>query len=186
LGVQAFRSAAQQHRIARLQAQCGGIRADIRPALVDHADHADRRRDAADMQPVRLRPVGQRAAERIGQSGDILDALRHRRDARLGQRQAVTECRGGRTLRHIDRIGGQDRRRGVTNGCRHRDQRGVALAFAAARQHPRRLPCGQRRALQVLGRLAVDMHRHALPAASVPRHRSRANVVTTAPGRRDG
>ena len=72
--VRAVRPAAQDDRVARLQAQRRGVRADIRPAFVDHADHADRGRDALDAQPVRPGPVGQRALQRVRQRGDFLQA----------------------------------------------------------------------------------------------------------------
>ena len=91
--VQAFRAAAQDHRVAGLQAEAGGVGADIRAALVDHADHADRRGDALDAQPVRPRPVGQHAAERIGQRGNVVEAVGHGLDARGGQHQPVAEGR---------------------------------------------------------------------------------------------
>ena len=36
------RAAPQQHRVARLQADAGGVGGDVGPGLVDHADHAER------------------------------------------------------------------------------------------------------------------------------------------------
>ena len=104
----AFRAAAQDHRVARLQADAGGVGADIRAAFVDHADHADRRGDALDAQPVRPRPVGQRAAERIGQQRDVFQALGHRLDARLVQRKPIAECGGAGAGGEVGGVGGQD------------------------------------------------------------------------------
>ena len=109
--VHAFRTAAQDHRVARLQADAGGIGADIRPAFVDHADHADRRGDALDAQAVRPRPVGQRAAERIGQLRDVLQPFGHGIDARFGQREPVAERGGAAAGGEVGGIGGKDRRR---------------------------------------------------------------------------
>jgi hypothetical protein len=75
--VRALRAAAQDHRIAGLQAQRARVGRHVRPALVDDADHAERHAHALDDEPVRPRPLGDHAADRIGQRGDLLEPARH-------------------------------------------------------------------------------------------------------------
>jgi hypothetical protein len=70
------------------------------------------RGDALDVQPIRPRPVGQHAAERIRQRGDVVQTLGHGLDARLGQHQPVAERRAAAEAGKVGGIGGQDRRRG--------------------------------------------------------------------------
>ena len=53
----AFRAAAQDRRIAGLQAQHRGVGRHVRAALVDHADHAERHAHALDRHAVRPRPA---------------------------------------------------------------------------------------------------------------------------------
>jgi hypothetical protein len=53
---EAFGTAAQDDGIARLQAQRPGICRDIRPALINHADHAKRYAHAFDAHAVRPPP----------------------------------------------------------------------------------------------------------------------------------
>ena len=104
----AFRSAAQDHGIARLQADAGGVGADVGPAFVDHADDADRRGDALNAQTVRSRPVGERAPERIGQQCDVFQSLGHRIDAGRVQREAIAECGGAGAGGEVGGVGGED------------------------------------------------------------------------------
>ena len=142
----AFRTAAQDHRVARLQADAGGIGADIGAALVDHADHADRRGDALDAQTVRPRPVGERTAERIGQLRDVLQARwpwhrRALRSARAGRGTRRCRCR---------RRGRRRWRPGSSAVCdaqgrRHRTQRRIAFGVRRARQNMRGGARGLRR-----------------------------------------
>ena len=54
--MEALRAAAKQDRIAGFERDRGGIRADIRAALIDHPQHANRLGDAADDEAVRARP----------------------------------------------------------------------------------------------------------------------------------
>ena len=70
VGVRRGRGAAQQHRVARLQAQRGGVDRDVRARLVDDGDHAERDSNLAE-----LEPVGQAAAV-----DDLADRVRQRRD----------------------------------------------------------------------------------------------------------
>ena len=158
--VHAFRSAAQDHRVARLQADAGGIGADIRPAFVDHADHADRRGDALDAQPVRPRPVGQRAAERIGQQRDVLQPLamastrasvsvRRSRNAAVPVQAARSAALAARMSADCDAQAPPP-----SHAAPH-----CALRPACARQHVRGGARRRRGALQMLGGFGLDVHR---------------------------
>ena len=60
-----IRAAAQDHRIAGLEAERAGVGRDVRPALVDDADDAERRAHALDMQAVRPVPCGDHLADRV-------------------------------------------------------------------------------------------------------------------------
>ena len=70
VGVRRARRAPQQHRVAGLQAQSGGVDRDVRPRLVDDGDHAERDSNLAEVEP-----VGQAAAV-----DDLADRVRQRRD----------------------------------------------------------------------------------------------------------
>ncbi len=93
-GMAAFAAAAQDHRIARLEAQGGGVGADIGARFVDHADHPDGHGDAFDGEAVGALEAGELAAHGIGQFGDFLERAGHALDAVLGQAEAVDEALG--------------------------------------------------------------------------------------------
>jgi hypothetical protein len=125
---QAFLAPAQDHRAARLQAEPAGIGGDVGAAFIDHADHADRLRDALDEKPVRPRPFRQHPPDRIGQRRNLLKPRRHRGDARRRQGQAVAIGgaeirRGGEILgiRGDQRIGARAQR--IRGGA----ERGILL-----------------------------------------------------------
>ena len=91
--VEAFRAGAQDRRVAGLDGQRAGVGRHVGAAFVDDADDAERHAHALEAQAVGPRPFGQHRADRIGQLGDLLDALGHRFDARLVEQQPVDECR---------------------------------------------------------------------------------------------
>ena len=62
----ALRAAAQNDRVAGFQAQRTCVCRNVRPALVDDADNAERHAHALDAQAVGARPVGEHGADRIG------------------------------------------------------------------------------------------------------------------------
>ncbi len=66
------RAAAQDHSVAGLERQRARIGSDVGPALEDDADHAERRANALDVQPVRAVPFGDDRTDRIGKRGNIL------------------------------------------------------------------------------------------------------------------
>ena len=77
----AIGAAAQDRRVAGLEAQRARIRRHVRAALVDDADDAQRHAHALDLQAVRPRPLRQHRADGIGQRRDLLEALGHGLDA---------------------------------------------------------------------------------------------------------
>ncbi len=90
-GTRALGAAAQDDRIAGFQAQRRGIGGDVGAAFEDHADDAERLRDAAHHQAIGARPFGEHAADRVGQGRDILEPRGHRLDPRRRQHQPVAE-----------------------------------------------------------------------------------------------
>jgi len=108
---EAFRAAAQDRGVAGLEAQRAGVGGDVGAAFVDDADHPQRHGDAADQQPVGAFPLGQHAAHRIGQPGDVLQALGHGLDALGIEHQAVDHRRREalvRGRRHVLGVGFED------------------------------------------------------------------------------
>ena len=114
-------------RIARLEAQRGGVGRDVRPRFVNDADDAERHAHSSDLDAGRpVFEVGD-LADRIGQCGDLAQAVGHRGDAFRVQRQAVDEClvvACGARSRDIARVRGEQlpgiafdrRRRGFQRG----------------------------------------------------------------------
>ena len=134
--VQALGAAAQNDGVAGFQADRGGIGTDIGAAFVDYADHADRRRNPAEFQPVRPCPFGKRAGQRVGQRRDLLQPGSHCLDPVGGERQPVTKGGGGLARGQVGLVGGEDgggrgaelggagEQGGVALGARHACQRG--------------------------------------------------------------
>ena len=74
-------SAAQDHRIARLQTQCAGICSDVRAAFVDNADDAERCAHTFDVKSVGSVPFGDDFTDRILEVRDGMDAVGDGTDA---------------------------------------------------------------------------------------------------------
>ncbi len=116
-GAEGIRAATQDGGIAGLEAEGAGIGGDVRPALEDDADDAERRAHALDVEPVRPVPCGGDAAHRVGEAGDLLQPRGHRFDARLGERQPVDEGGAAAGLSHVGDVPGilgKDRGGGLT------------------------------------------------------------------------
>src|SRR5207248_7844182 len=106
-------AAAQDRRVARLQAQGARVRGDVGTALVDDADDAEWHDHALDPEPVRPLPLRARRSDRIAQLDYRVDALGDRLDAPLIEAQPL-EARSGEPRRarrrHVALVGGEDRR----------------------------------------------------------------------------
>ena len=128
--METVRAAAQDDGVSALQAERAGVRGDVRAALIDHADHAKRRRNPLDDQAVGAVEGREHAADRIGQRRDVLEAASDRLDPRRVQREAIEERRR-QALRpafgEIAPVGRQDLRRALAQNSRRRRQRPVLL-----------------------------------------------------------
>ncbi len=110
-GAKTFRAAAQDDRIAGLEAEAAGIGGHVRPALVDDADHPERHAHALDAQAVRPRPGFRDRPDRVRQGTHDLDPLDHGGDALIVQHQAIHEGGGrpaGARLGDVLGVGGED------------------------------------------------------------------------------
>ena len=130
----------QDRGIAALEAERARIGGDVGPALEDHRDDAERRRDALEAQAVGLRPFGENPPDRVGQRGDAGDRLGDLVEAPAVEQQTVDEggvLAAGPRLRQILRIGGEDGVGAAAQRVGHRDQRAVALRFRRERDAAR-------------------------------------------------
>ena len=162
-GAEAVRAAAQDHGIAGLEAQRAGIGGDVRPALVDHADDAERHAHALDAHAVRPRPGRHDGADRIGELAHHVEAVRHGLDPRRVERQPVEEGRGragALASARSSAIGGEDCRLRAADGLGHGGERAVLLGGRRQRQHAR-----GRRASRPMSRIAASSL--ALPWPSI-------------------
>ena len=119
-GMKRIRSAAQDHGIASLQAQRACVRRHIGAALVDDADHAQRGRDALNLQAIGAFESRQNAPDRIGQSGNVLDTARHGVNPFGVEHQPVEIGLAGAGLLRggdVERVGGDDLDRAAVLAC---------------------------------------------------------------------
>jgi hypothetical protein len=129
-GMERVRSAAQDDRIARFEAEGAGVGRDIGAAFIDHADDAQGRADALYPQPVGAIPFGNDVPDRVGQGGNGADAVRDRIDAAVIELQPVDE--GGRHVAcergfDIERIGVENFLAACENRVSHGVERGILL-----------------------------------------------------------
>ena len=93
VGVERFLAAAEDDRVAALEAQGRGVAGDVGAALVEEQDHADRHAHLLDPQPVGADVAFDRLPDRVDLGGDLLDAVRHRGDALLVQPEPLDQGR---------------------------------------------------------------------------------------------
>ena len=150
-------TAAQDRRIARLEAQRARIRGDVGARLVDHADDAQRHAHAADGEAVRARPFVHAGADGVGQRRDRVQPLRHRLHARVVEGQPVEKRALDAALPRALHIGcvGVENRAGVAADRRRRRRQRRVLRFGLLfRQRRRR---GARRLAERAHLLAQQM-----------------------------
>ena len=82
-------AAAEHDRVAALETERRDVGGDVGASLVYDADHAQRDADFVDLQAVGARPLRGDLADRVGQIGNVVDALRHILDPLFGQREPV-------------------------------------------------------------------------------------------------
>ena len=90
-GPETVGATAQDHRVAGFQAQHAGVGSDVGAALEDHRDHAERHAHPLDGHAVRSLPAFGHDPDRIGDIAYGRDAVGHRIDPRLRQRQPIDE-----------------------------------------------------------------------------------------------
>ena len=162
-GAEAFRAGAQDRGVAGLEAERAGIGGDVGPALEDHADDAERRRDALDVSPfgrskvASTRPTGSGSSATLSTAaGDRLEARRVERSGGRGRRRSGPAARASAMS---SRVGGEDRLRGRADARRPwraaprsspRPSRGRAARRGAARRRVRGV--GRSAAVQVFAR----------------------------------
>ena len=139
----AVRAAAQDHGVAGLERERAGVGGDVRPALVDHADDAERHAHALDRHAVRPRPGFGDLADRIGQARGPRRGRRPSPATRLSSSVEPVEERGVSARRlavgHVLGIGGQDR------GLAGADRRRPSPRAPGSSARPARAPARARR-----------------------------------------
>jgi len=140
VGTQRFRTAAEDHGVATLQAETGGIAGDVGTGLVDEADDAERDANLGNLDAVGLRPLAEKLTDGVGERSDLLQAVRARREAFRVEREAVNQ-RGGLTVGlgcgDIEGVGGKDLGLRGEQGVGHRHERGVDAGGRRGRQRAR-------------------------------------------------
>ena len=167
VGLQRFAAPAQQHGIARFQAEPRGIGGDVGPGLVDEPHHAQRHADPRDLHPVGAPPCLGGLSHRIGEGGDLAKPRRHLLDPALGERETVHE--GARQLPPIAR--GPDRNdwrrargRSSPRAPRHLLERVVLRSCGSERERAGRL-LGRPRLARHMGQ---HVHISFLPGRRAP------------------
>ena len=111
VGMQGLAAAAQNHRVARLDAEDGRVDGHIGPGLVNHGNDSEGDAHASHQQAVGLLPLLFRDAHGIGQLGHMQAGRAHLGHDGRGQGQAVQtrsiQARGAGRVQ-ILAVGGQD------------------------------------------------------------------------------
>ncbi len=103
-------AAPQQHRVAGLQADAGGVRGDVGAGLVDDPDHPERDPHLAQLQPVGQGAAAHHLPDRVRQAGHLTQPLGHPLEPRWVQPQPVHQVAGRATglgASHVLGVGGQ-------------------------------------------------------------------------------
>ena len=74
VGAVGVAASAQDHGVAGLEAEGGGVDGDVGPGLVDHRDDPERHAHLLDLQPFGSPPALDHLAHRVGQRGDVAQA----------------------------------------------------------------------------------------------------------------
>ena len=98
VGVDGLLAALEDHGVAALQTEGGGVHRDVGPGLIDKADHPQGDALPAHLEAVGAQPHAGHRAHRIRQGRHFPEALDHGGDDLIGQGEAVDEG-GGIVLR---------------------------------------------------------------------------------------
>ena len=119
VGTDGFLAAPKDRGIAGLDAEGRGVDRDIRPALVDHEDDADRHADLGHVEPVGPPAGGDHLADRVGQRRNLFKPGGDRADPLLVQRQPVdrrrVQAEAGTGL-DVEGVGRHDLGRAIAEG----------------------------------------------------------------------
>ena len=74
-GMMAFRAAAKDRGVPGFEGERASIRRDVRAALINDADGAERYAHALELEAVRPAPFGEHGADRIAECGDVFKTL---------------------------------------------------------------------------------------------------------------
>jgi hypothetical protein len=121
-------AAAQQHRVASLEAEPGGVGRDVGARLVDHADDAERDAHLAHLNAAGPLSGGAHLAHGVGKRGHVAQCVGHFLDALGGKEEAVEEGVGEAVLSrggHVALVGRQDVVLGRLQGLGHAAQGAV-------------------------------------------------------------
>ena len=167
--------APKDRRVARLEAQAGGVGGHVRPRLVDEADDTQRDADARDLDAARPPPRLHQRPDGVRERGDLAQPLRHLLDAGLGQRQAIEErprrAPGPRPF-DVDSVGLEQRRALLDEPVGHLRERVVLDLRRAERQHARGVPGGAGLGLHEVADVAGAGHLSGLDYARAGAPRS--------------
>jgi hypothetical protein len=143
VGAQGLAAAAQDGGVAGLQAQRRGVRRDVGPGLVNDADDAQGYAHLADLDARGATLDVADLAHRVGQRGDLLQALGHGFDPLGGERQAVDQgciqAFGSGGLQVLA-VGFQQLRLAIAYGAGHGEQRVVLGLGGGGGHEPAGLP----------------------------------------------
>ena len=162
IGMQRFRAAAQNRRVAGFQAQPGGICRHVRARFINDAHHAQRHAHLPDLDArwAIFQPAD--FTDRIGQFGDLHQAVRHCRNG-FGREDQPINCRIVEffvtRLGDIARVGVEQHWRRALDGLRGDRQRRVFCGRGCLGDQPRRGACLPAHALHV----SVYVHDGILP-----------------------
>ena len=134
--------AAQDDRVARLQAQRRAVDRDVRPRLVDHGDDAERHPQLAHLEAAAKHAAVDLLPDRIGQRRDRVDARGHRLDPLRRERQPVAKRLGqplGPLVRQVRGVGGEHVVRALAEQRGEAGQSRVLRRRGRPGQHERRL-----------------------------------------------
>ena len=157
------RRAAQERRIATLQAKTGGIDGDIGARFVDHAHHAHGHSHLTHLQAIGQRVTAHDFAHWVGQGGDIPQSLGDGCDARRSQSESIDDgrrgARGDRPV-DIDAIGIDDALGMEVQGIGHGMEGSVLALTGEAAQNYRCLAPPARRIVDCPLVVDLDRSRH--------------------------
>ena len=155
-------SAAEDHRVAGLQAEGGGIGGDVGTRLVDDGDDADRHALLENDETVGTAAAADATPDRIGQVGHLAQSADDAVYTLVGQRQAIQHGRHESGLPsglEVELVGGLDQVTPRINRGGHGTQ-GAILAPCADCRHTARRLAG--RVAHAAHRLLQSHRRHSL------------------------